>query len=238
MTEKIQKLISHDSSSVSTKFKTDYEQFAFWYALPLSERAKTGVRYESEYAEKNGVDRKTLYNWRQLPDFKAKVVRLRQDWGDDMTAAVFDGWKLACMKGNPHAIELWLGYFHGYYKKQVIEQHVFVEVTSNDIRSLVNELPINEQKEFYGILANLADRVRYHRRIGQDRHGIGDGQTSQSIPDNTRALQRQTDYFPQRASDTRAINEMATGNQKLLRTAMARQDNTRNYQSTTRRGEK
>lgn len=201
-----------------------YEEFIFWSALPASERQKTGAETLLEFAAQNGVHRNTLGLWKQRQDYQDRVDSLRKQWGREMTAYVFDGWKLACMKGSAQAIELWLSYFEGFNKKQVIEQHVKVEVTADDIRNLINELPREEQKEFYGLLANLADRVKYHRSTRKTVHSIGDSRPSEPKSELPRALPRPTYNIPQGTSDGRTY-EVSYRDKESVRETMERNGN-------------
>lgn len=188
-----------------------YEDFLVWFALPTTERQKAkGYNTVTEYSQYNDIDRTTLWRWRKSPEFRKRVNTIRKDWGDDMTAQVFDGWKMACMKGNPKAIELWLSYFHGFDKKNVHEVQTQQHVEPNDIRALIEELPEDEQEHYYITLAQLAARVRELRTA----RGYTDAE-SQPAPD----VQEQTYQLPQGAPDTR-VNEMATGHQEYLRTAV------------------
>ncbi|MCH7605373.1 hypothetical protein IID24_05290, partial [Patescibacteria group bacterium] len=174
------------------------EEFLFWFAMPASERGKTGAETMQEFADEHKVHRNTLTRWKDSPEFQTRAQALRRKWGNEMTAFVFDGWKLACMKGNPHAIELWLSYFEGWDKKQIIEQRKVVEVSANDIRALINELPTERQRHYYGELANLEDELRY--TIAKRRESgfyEPDGEGGRNVADYTRALQGQTDHLPQ-----------------------------------------
>ncbi|MEX0652428.1 MAG: hypothetical protein WD509_01825 [Candidatus Paceibacterota bacterium] len=142
-----------------------YEDFVLWFALPSSERARMGASTMAEFAERYGVHVNTLTRWKRAEGFDETVLKYRRSWGNDMTSHVFDGWKLACMKGNPQAIELWMAYFEGFNKTHVVQDRgPEVEVTEDDIRSLINELPIEKQKEYYGSLKLLHNEVRYYRR--------------------------------------------------------------------------
>jgi len=210
------------------------EEFLFWFAMPASERGKMGAETLIEFAEQHKVHRNTLTRWKDSQEFQGRVQALRRKWGSEMTAFVFDGWKLACMKGNPHAIELWLSYFEGWDKKHIVTQRKVIEVTPNDIRTLINELPTERQRHYYGELANLEDEFRYFLAKRQQAGIIeSDDERGNDDAKHNQSLQRETDHLPQRASDTRTNNEMATSDSGMLRTAMVRKDDTRNHQSTT-----
>lgn len=199
----------------------------FWFALPLSERNKTAASSLTEYAEQNRVDRKTLWAWRQRPDFKARVKELRFKWADDMTSAVLDGWKLACMKGNPLAIELWLKYFHDYIPKTQEIHTQQVEIGVNDIRHLIEQLPEPLKSKHYANLRELLDDASAvaNARSPQD--------SSWSTPAPYRILD-EADHDAPNLPDVIWPDAMAGSHSQCLRSDLAWGTFPSNHQGTAR----
>ena len=89
-----------------------FNEFIQFYALPTNERVEIfGCKTQKQFAEKYDVNKGTLSEWAKHKELKAKIKELRNEWGKAETSNVFAGWRNACIKGNPYAIELWLSYF-------------------------------------------------------------------------------------------------------------------------------
>jgi hypothetical protein len=210
----------------------DRDEFAFWFSLPLKERKSAGHSTIQEYADNHDIDPKTLWRWRQDPLFTKLTDHLRQKWGQDMTASVMDGWKLACEKGNPLAIELWLAYFHDFTRKTALDVNEAKknEYGVNDIRSIIDTLPEGLRQKHNGYLRELLDdlatieRARSYAEPGSDAGPVEGpvqgyaGENAPSVP-------------------SEAANAMAESDPGSVRKDMERKVYPRHNESAARRGQ-
>ena len=139
-----------------------FNEFIQFYALPTNERVDIfGCKTQKQFAEKYDIHRSTLSEWLKRKEFLNEIKKLRNEWGKSETSNVFAGWRNACIKGNPHAIELWLAYFLGWNKEQVVKQ--VQEFTKNDLVSLIKVLPKEKQQVFFDTVNQLiveAEKIR------------------------------------------------------------------------------
>lgn len=175
----------NDAEIKKVKAYNDYIEF---YALPANERADVfGCKTQQQFAAKYDVHRSTLTGWGKRREFITKIKEKRDDWGKAETGNVFAGWRNSCIKGNPHAIELWLAYFLDWNKEQVIK-HV-QEFTKEDLVHLVKVLPDGDQQKFYDTINTIISKARKiseQRKSGngsvgeQDERRDGDNKPSQA----------------------------------------------------------
>lgn len=145
-----------------------FELFVEWYTLPYIERVKTGMETQGQFAYRNSLSKDTLTKWKQRPDFKAAVEKRRQDWDSKWFGEIMQGWLRSCLKGNPKSIELWLQYFQGWRKDQIPKEREN-EVSEDDVKRLIQELPEDRQKKYFIHLANLADEVKQARKEREEK---------------------------------------------------------------------
>lgn len=80
------------------------------------------------------------------------------------TPDVLEGLYNRCVKyGMATDVELWLAYVEGWNKKQVLEHMAEVKLGKDDIRTLVDLLPEEDQKHFYNTLTDLIAKVETYR---------------------------------------------------------------------------
>ena len=80
-----------------------------------------------EYAKEIGIDPKTLYNWKKLPEFQAYISELCQDKFKDLEKLAIEKLRDNIGKGNQKAIEYALDYL-GYKASTKVEAEL-----TNDI---------------------------------------------------------------------------------------------------------
>jgi hypothetical protein len=138
------------------KKKDIYGRFIEWIALTHEERAKMGLRFAGDFAQKYGVRPSTLSDWQKRPEFldlkrEAQILKLQLETSD-----VLDGLKKRCIKyGMAYDVELFLLYVEKWDRKHVLEILGEVKLGDNDIRTLVDLLPEAKQKKFYDVLTEL-----------------------------------------------------------------------------------
>lgn len=211
--------------------KEVFNEFVEFYALPINERVEVfGCKTQKQFAEKYGVDKSTLSEWTKRKDFNTKIKETISDWGRAETSNVFAGWRNSCIRGNPHAIELWLAYFMGWNKEQVVK-HV-QEFTKEDLVSLIKVLPKEKQQKFYdtvNAIIESAQKIREQRRSSEESMGEQNehGDSGHKPP--------QADNIHEKES---AGNEVAEGTKESVRADMeGRQDKVHNESTEGRRKE-
>lgn len=190
-------------ADIKGKNKAIYEDFKLWYALPKNERVDVfGAENQTQFAEKYDISANTLSSWTKREDFIKAVQDKRNEWGKAETGNVFAGWRNACIKGNPYAIELWLAYFLGWNKEQIIKN--VQEFTEDDLFTLIKTLPENEQKEFYNQITGLLVKARQNRIASETENSDEPKGSVSGKADNVHA-------------DTQSGDAVATGNKKSVR---------------------
>lgn len=157
-----------------------YREFILWIAMPPDEQKRLGIENQKQFADYHKIDPKTLWNWKQRPDFEKRIDSLLKIWSNERTPSVIRGIYQSAVKGNPLSQKLWLGYFKGYSERQTIETETKVEISVNDIRFLIACLPEPERtqaNEHLRQIANLAQSGRERGRLDEielPEHGFED----------------------------------------------------------------
>lgn len=192
-----------------------YKEFLEWYSSNLDVRSKEfGCKTMSEFAKKYDIHRTTLYNWSRSPEFLGHVTQTRQREAEERMAGVTDGWYKGCLKGDARCIELWLSYFYGWDKKQVIQK--IPEFTQDDIITLISVLPQEDQEKFYDTINSIIIKARRTREeSGKELDGQvlieleGEGKQEADTGDDGK----------------RTGDEVAKGTKKAVRSDMEGEDN-------------
>lgn len=153
---KIVKTLANQGSRVPYKASV-YEEFILWTAMPPKERDKLGIETQGEFTKHFKIGEGTPTAWKARPDFIARVTELRRQWAFDKTGNVIEGIYISALKGNPFSQKLWLQYFLGFTEKTEVENTNKVEVSINDIRHLINQLPEPLRFKHHANLRELLD---------------------------------------------------------------------------------
>lgn len=151
MNTKIQKV----SKNIQPIKANIYAEFIFWYAMPNEEREKTGMKNQNEFAAKHKIHITTLTNWKDRHDFQARVDKIQNQWGQEMTGEVIKGMLKSAVKGNPMSQMLWLQYFKKFNPRAEAEASAASQISVNDIRFLIEGLPEPLKSKHYDHLREL-----------------------------------------------------------------------------------
>lgn len=138
-----------------------FDKYIEWSSLPALERAEmlgiaknpvtgkyTRLATNSDFADKFGVHRNTLGNWRQKSDFIDAVRERIHQRNDARTPDVLDALYRRCIKfGMANDVELWLAYTQGWSRQTKIK--IIERFADDDLRRIINALPQEKQREFY-----------------------------------------------------------------------------------------
>lgn len=136
---------------------SEFEEFCLWYAMPYAAKKEMRMEKQKEFAEAFNVDPATLSIWKSRAEFIARVNYLRNQWAHEKSMDVIDGIYRAAVKGNPHSQKLWAQMFMGFTEKTEVKETKAVEISTNDIRHLIEQLPDNLKEKHYGNLRELLD---------------------------------------------------------------------------------
>jgi hypothetical protein len=156
---------------------TQYQEFILWSALPTPEKIRLGLEWQKDFAAHYHLQERTLSVWKQRSDFKDRVRKIMKMWAFDRTPDVILGIYRSALKGNSDSQRIWLKYFEGWVEETKVDHTLKVEISSNDIRFLIEGMPEKEKLECYGYLRNILD-------ISQSLHNSGrlaDGTASYDI---------------------------------------------------------
>jgi hypothetical protein len=173
-----------------------YDEFVYWFVLPVLERRNRGLDTYKDFSEKYGIPERTLYRWQGTPGFKERVDDLRYKIAHNKTQGVIDGMYTAALRGNDKSQKLWLQVFEGFTEKSEVEHTHKVELKIDDIRYLINGLPEPKRSEHYANLVRLLEDADMAAKAG----AIEIGNSTIGYEDD---LQGQTDNDAQNASDAR-----------------------------------
>jgi K+ transporter len=131
-----------------------YREFVAWFSLPAHERGE--VKSQGDFAIKYKVNQATLSEWKKRKDFKEQIDNVTLDWGFAKTPNVFAALYKRCVTyGMAQDVELWLAYFKGWDKKQVMEHRNLIGFSKDDLFTMIDLLPADKQKQFHDIIDKL-----------------------------------------------------------------------------------
>ena len=216
-----------------------YAEFILWFAMPVDERVKLGIENQGQFADYYHVNKSTLSDWKDRTDFAPRVDRIQMHWGLERTGNVIKAIYNTALKGNPFSQQLWLQYFKKFNVKEGDGNGgntKKVEVTVNDIRFLISQLPEELKQKHYDNLRDLLDDVV---SFAEARDVEGFTESSSSVDGSEMEIQEQTNTSTQDVRSERA-DELATRHTFSVCTDMADNSDGRtrtssnNYQSTER----
>ncbi len=191
----------HDIVSLSAVHKFEaYNEFVLWFAMPTDEKRKLGIESQREFCELHKISINTPTAWKKRKDFEMKVDEVIRQWAMSVTPDVFKGIYRSAVKGNPMSQALWLQYFKKWNPKadEKNNQSRPVEVSVNDIRHLINQLPEDLKQIHYGNIRQLLEDFQNLRHRGQiENVDVADDGPEGDIPD-------EADQYAQHIPDTAA----------------------------------
>lgn len=195
-----------------------------WTAMPGLERIKLGWDTQKQFCDAHHIVEKTPSNWKKRPEFWKRVESLRAEWAKDKSGDVIYGIYRAAVKGNPLSQKLWLQYFHNFAEKTEHTESKVVEVSVNDIRFVIDQLPEPLRTKHYDNLTELLDDASAFERA----RGSEDGSRFERPADEVRD---EADNDAQDVSYTEA-DEVAEGDSKRIRQDLEWKTQPRHHEST------
>lgn len=179
-------------SQNDVKHEAVFNKFLHFMSLPDPEKCEMlGIPFVEEkgkfanaptlerFADKFGVSRRTLHNWKLRKGFDPAVVARRREWGKDKTNNVMASLYRRCLQyGNAYDIELWLAYMEAWDRKQVIK-HEHETFGADDIRVIIGRLPKEQQDEWYVKIGELISVAELHGSNGQ----VSENSVSETVGD-------------------------------------------------------
>lgn len=200
---------------------SEFEEFCLWYAMPYEMKKEAGILKQKEFAEAFKVDPATLSTWKSRAEFIARVNYLRNQWAHEKSMDVIEGIYRAAVKGNPHSQKLWAQMFMGFTEKTEVKEVKAVEISTNDIRHLIEQLPDNLKEKHYGNLRELLD----------DASAIANARDVENSAWTTRPQAVVLDEADHNAQDipSRATDGVAKGDKKCVCKNLEREVSAYNY---------
>lgn len=156
-------------------YSSAFEEYILWFALPMKEKEAMGIETDIAFAAEYKITDRTLRNWKDRPEFEAKVRYLRKKWAFGKTGGVIEGMYRAALKGNDRSQKLWMQVFEGFTEKTETTQTIKVELNPGDIRFIVDGFPEHLKEKYYGYLREILDTAIALRNAGQLSDGTPTG---------------------------------------------------------------
>lgn len=215
------------------EYVSTYDEFILWFALPRHEKISMGLETQKAFAADQHLSERTLNRWKDRPDFLPRIKALRDKWakerGSDVVAAIYRSAINTKSPAAPAAQKLWMQIFEGFSEKSQVEHTTNAELTVNDIRFVIEQLPEPLKSKHYANLRELLDDAAAFERAR-------DAQDSRGSDGSAEAILREADHpapqLPGKSSD-----EMAKGDQSGVRSDMVGQTPAHNHESAPRRGQ-
>lgn len=151
----------------------DQQAFVKYMSLPDPEKCQmVGIPFDytnnkysarptmTHFAEKYEVSNATLSAWHKK--FAKEIEDLSLRWGSDKIPNVMASLYNNIIKnGDSAEVELFLAYYKGWNKKQVVE--TVERFDMEDIRALIEPLPKDKQDQFYATIANIINEAELYR---------------------------------------------------------------------------
>lgn len=168
MSEEFPKTIEIVKKKKST-MRNIFDEYILWFAMPLKAKESMGIETDIQFAEFYEITARTLRNWKDRPEFEDQVRRLRKKWAFEKTGHVLEGIYRSAVKGNDKSQKLWLQVFEGFTEKTENTQTIKIELSTNDIRFVIQQLPEEYHEKYYGYLREIFDTAQALRFAGQLR---------------------------------------------------------------------
>jgi len=151
-----------------------YNEFILWSAMPEMERRNLGIETQTQFCEYYKIGINTPTKWKERPDFYDRVRKIMRLWAFDKTPTVIHGIYRSAVKGNSDSQRIWLQYFEGWTEKQTMEHVVKVQMSPNDIRFLIDGMPEEYKRKYYGYIREIIDTAVSLRNAGQLQDGYAE----------------------------------------------------------------
>jgi hypothetical protein len=204
-----------------------YNEFILWSAMPPMEQARLGIETQEAFCEYYKISRDTCWHWKQRPDFQSRRMAILKIWAKDRTPGVVQGIYRAAVKGNSDSQRIWLKYFEGWVEETKIDHTQKVEITTNDIRFIIEGMPEKEKEQCYGYLREILDISQSLREAGRLQDGTASYEADEAI------IRDQADNDAQDIPDAEA-SQIPTRHPSSLCTDMERFVFQDNYKGSAR----
>ncbi len=168
MENKRRKINSHGGIYESTEEtargpyrKEIFCEFVKWSVLTKEEKRGCGIPSAKVFSAKHGVHESQLSRWAKRQEFNPlRFEQMRKQWFEFLPDAFAALRKRIQRFGMSRDVELWLAYTEGWNRKNAAQQIPPATFTQDDIRTLLEYLPKNEQLEFKRTIAKLLLKAR------------------------------------------------------------------------------
>ena len=147
-------------------YKSDiYQEFISWSAMPPNERFKLHIMDQTDFAKAYNINKDTLTRWKNQPDFKSKVDKLRMEVGREKLSDIMYAIYLSAIKGNPKSQKLWMEYFTDFipHKPGDKPKKPIVEMTEDDIRQIILYMPEYRHDQHFNAIQRIIDDAVFFR---------------------------------------------------------------------------
>ena len=244
MTKKSEKNLTLTNLNSATrgrqlKFKSVFNEFIVWYALPRPEKINLGIETQKDFADYHSISEQTLVAWTDRPEFLPAVKRLWKKWGQGRTPNIVQAIYNSSVGGGkeaPQAQKLWMQVIEDFTEKKdgtEISEKEAGGANIGDLKRLVDILPEELRQKHYGYIRELIGDIESFRNARESEVDDWDKRPPQTVPDET------NNTPPALPSDERA-NEVAVGYKERIRKDLVTETNrpTRipqnNYKGTER----
>ncbi len=154
------------TNSDNNQIKKDniYEEFILWSALPPSERAKSGIETQEQFADHYKIGVNTPTAWKKKYGFEDRVKLIRREWAASKTGGVIESIYNSAMNGNAQSQKMWLEHFEKDTRKDSENgQHIPV-IHPEDILFIIQSMPEPYRAKhvlFLQEFLNDAQKLRY-----------------------------------------------------------------------------
>lgn len=152
-------IVTNKPVTKDLKHPATFDEFVLWYAMPTTQKKIIEMETFEQFADSHDISRKTLYRWKDRPEFKPRVRDLRDKWAFEKSQEVIEAIYKSAIRGNDKSQKLWMQVFEGFSERTENVQVDRVELTVNDLRFLIQGFTPDEQDKYYGYIREIIDRA-------------------------------------------------------------------------------
>src|SRR5690349_3689242 len=121
--------MTDDEQQKATRWTAQQRKYMLYVATPKEERTPLN---EGNYAAENGINRTTLWKWKNLPGFYAEVNKLVDEHLADDYAEIVDSFKRQAKMGSYNHQKMYLELIGKYTPKQDVGGDIVIRVVYED----------------------------------------------------------------------------------------------------------